>query len=151
MNGWVMLASVVVVVCGVHGQGDSLDCTPEEVAAAKSSVSTGLQDLYLPLLDESSGNIRTVMTNENDVTQHIDCIIENKACTKLGKSLQYFITNQSGTDLCAGCQPCQRTRFQFILTELRCKYPAQANRIQTFVTETRKIDIYQYFSVDPTC
>ncbi|XP_045614714.1 uncharacterized protein [Procambarus clarkii] len=150
MNGLLSMSVLLMVVSGALSQENStdpLDCSEDEYNQALNAINPALRELYFPLLDETSGGIRVLVANENNVKLYIDCIIENKACTKLGKSLQHFVTDESGNDLCSGCQQCQIQRFKYILRELRCNFNDQADRIQTYVIGKRNIDIYQYFNL----
>ncbi|KAK8732715.1 hypothetical protein OTU49_006892 [Cherax quadricarinatus] len=126
---------------------DHLDCSAEEENAAKQSVVSSLRELYFPLLDETSGSIRELVNNRNNVKMYIDCIIENKTCTRLGKSLQHFVTDEAGNNLCFGCQPCQKQRIKYILRQLKCNYNDQAKRIEEYILKVKNINIYTFFNL----
>ena len=67
---------------------DPLECSAEEYLEAQSAIPRSLSVFYKPLLMEDFSELRSTLSNENSVKWHVDCILYDKACTRLGKAMQ---------------------------------------------------------------
>lgn len=83
----------VVITVGSAGTAsaqtqDPLECSPEEYFEAQRAIPPSMNTLYKPLLTEDFSELRLSLTNENSVRWHVNCILYDKACTKLSKAMQ---------------------------------------------------------------
>lgn len=67
---------------------DPLECSQEEYSEALRMVPRGMSIFYKPLLTNKFTDLRNILTDENSVRWHMDCILYDKTCTSLGKAMQ---------------------------------------------------------------
>jgi len=132
---------------------DPLECSAEEYLEAQRAIPPSLTVFYKPLLMKDFSEIRTSLANENSVRWHVNCILYDKACTRLGKSMQYFVTSQSGGRICKSCQTsCVQRRIKTVMYEIYCQYPDIAQEIRQFFMRKDQVDILNYFlGTNPVC
>ncbi|XP_042231811.1 uncharacterized protein LOC121872828 [Homarus americanus] len=143
----VVMVVMAMMVANVFCQEDNLVCTEQEETDLRALLRKGTEELYLPLLEETASGIRTLLSNQNTVRFHLDCVIHSKECTRIGKSLQHLITDNAGGELCYTCQPCQKRRIQHILKDLRCNYKPESDELEQYVLSERQINIYDFFQL----
>ena len=87
---WVCVGAVIAVepASARTEATDPLECSPEEYLEAQRAIPRSLNVFYKPLLTEDFTEIRNTLSNENSMRWHVNCILYDKACSKLGKSMQ---------------------------------------------------------------
>ncbi|KAK8399536.1 hypothetical protein O3P69_003540 [Scylla paramamosain] len=132
---------------------DPLECSAEEYLEAQRAIPRSLSVFYKPLLVEDFSEMRSTLSNENSVRWHVNCILYDKACTRLGKAMQYFVTNQGGARICKSCQTaCVQRRIRTVLQEIHCQYPQISQEIREFFMRKDGVDILTFFlGNNPAC